>query len=74
MFHDHSKTRIQSIKEAKRVNNNQCLSFLSIGLCHTHLSASQLEGWGYNELNTNRLNADTKTKENECYYFQMLCS
>ena len=38
--------------------------FLSIGLCHTHLAALQSVGWGYNGLNTKRLNADTKTEEN----------
>jgi hypothetical protein len=33
-------------------------------LCVTHLPASQLEGWSYNELNPNCLYADMKTKEN----------
>jgi len=46
-----------------RVTNNRFLSFLDISLCHTHLPAMQLEGWNYNELNSDCLYADTKTKE-----------
>ena len=51
------------------VVNNQRLSFLVIGLRHTHLRAPQLKGWSYNELHTNCLYADTQTKEIPFNYF-----
>jgi hypothetical protein len=41
-----------------------CLCSLGFALSHTHLPASQLEGWSYSELNPNCLYADTKTKNN----------
>ena len=50
----------------------KCLSFPGFALCHMHLSAPQVEGWSYNELNQNCLYADTETTENAFHYSYML--
>ena len=40
------------------------LSVLAIGVIDTHRAAPHLNGWSYNELNTNSIYARTQTKEN----------
>jgi hypothetical protein len=53
---------VSTHRRKARVTNSKCLTFLGIGLCHTHLPAPQLEGWSYNELNPNCLYAETNRK------------
>jgi len=62
---------IISNADPEKINTdyNQCLSFLGLGLCHTHLPAPQQEDCSYIQLNPNCPYAGTKTKENAYYYF-----
>ena len=40
------------LNKGRLVTNNQCSNFLGIALCHIYLPAPVLEGWSYNELNS----------------------
>jgi len=56
----HGQINIRLTERSLELQNNNCLPFLGIWLCHIPLLPSQLEGRSYIELNPNCVYADTK--------------
>lgn len=52
--------RIEFVLFTLTAGRVECLSFVCVALCHTHLSVSQMEVCSYSELHTECLYADIK--------------